>query len=127
MLVDLILDLRGRVAHVNARVEVRRAHLRLRALQRREELGVQERGLRVLELRGDVAREPEVRVLVDRAWDEARDVGDGAEDLGEGVGEGGCGLDGGEVDLSDVVSVREELAVRGGAETGPRERRLTSR
>ena len=104
VLVDLVLDLVGRVVHVNAGVRVRRAHLRLRALQCGEKFGVQQRGLRVLELHGDVARQPEVRVLVDRARDEARDVGDGAEDLGEGVGEGGRGLDGREVDLADVVS-----------------------
>ena len=71
MLVDLVLDLVRGVVHVYARVDVRRAHLRLRPLQRGEELGVDERGLGVLELDGDVAREPEVRVLVDRAGDEA--------------------------------------------------------
>ena len=104
MLVDLVLDLRGGIVHVDARVDVGRAHLRLRALERGEELGVDERGLRVLELDGDVAREPEVRVLVDCAGDEAGDVGLRAEDLREGVGEGGRGLDGGEVDFSDIVS-----------------------
>lgn len=56
MAVDLVLDLCGRVRHVDARVGVRRAHLRLGALERREELGVDQCGLWVLELRGDVAR-----------------------------------------------------------------------
>lgn len=65
---------------------------------------MEERRLGVLELDGDVAREAEVRVLVDRARDEARDVRSGAEDVGEGVGEGGRGLDGREVDLADVVA-----------------------
>ena len=111
VLVDLVLDLRGRVVHVYARVHVRRAHLRLRALERGEELGVQQRGLRVLELHGDVARQPEVRVLVDRTWDEAGDVGLRAEDLREGVGERWCGLDGREVDLADVVSACEPCKV----------------
>ena len=104
VLVDLVLDLVRGIVHEYARVDVRRAHLRLWALQRGEELGVDERGLGVLELDGDVAREPEVRVLVDRAGDEAWDVGRAAEDLREGVGEGGRGLDGREVDLADVVA-----------------------
>ena len=89
MTVDLVLDLRGCVAHEDTRVDIRRAHLRLRALKRGEELGVEERGLGVLELDGDVACETEVRVLVDRARDEARDVGCSAKDVREGVGEGG--------------------------------------
>ena len=104
MPVDLVFDLPGCVAHEDARVDVRCAHLRLRALQRGEELGVEERGLGVLELDGDVACETEVRVLVDRARDEARDVGCSAKDVREGVGEGGRGLDGGKVDLADVVT-----------------------
>ena len=106
VLVHLVLDLRGRVRHEDARRGVARAHLRLRALQRGEELAVQQRRLRVLELGGDVAREPEVRVLVDRAGDEAGDVRGRAEDLREGVGEGGRGLDRGEVDLPDVVAAQ---------------------
>lgn len=65
---------------------------------------MEERGLGVLELDGDVACETEVRVLVDRARDEARDVGCSAKDVREGVGEGGRGLDGGKVDLADVVT-----------------------
>lgn len=105
MLVDLVLDLRGGVAHEDTRVRVRRAHLRLRALERGEELRVEQCGLLVLELRGDVARESEVRILVDRTGDQAGDVSLRAEDLREGVGERGCGLDGCEVNLADVVSV----------------------
>ena len=111
VLVDLVLDLRRRVGHVDARVRVRRAHLRLRALQRREELGVQQCRLRVLQLRRDVSREAEVRILVDRAWDEAWDVRLGAEDLGEGVREGWRGLDGREVDFPNVIPVRKTLKI----------------
>lgn len=125
MPIDLVLDLRGGVAHVDRRVRVARTHLRLRALERGEELRVQQRRLGVLELLRDVAREPEVGVLVDRAGDQAGDVRRRAEDLREGVGEGGRGLDGGEVDLADVVAEGVRLSVtrsRGCVQSG-----LTSR
>ena len=105
MLIDLILDLIGLVRHEDAAIGVARAHLRLRALQSGEEARVKEGGLGVLELAGDVAREAEVRVLIDCAGDERGDVGRGAEDLREGVGEGGRGLDGDEVDFANVVAV----------------------
>jgi len=104
MLPDFIPDLRLRIAHADGRVGVAGRHLRLWALQRREELGVQQRRLGVLEPRGGVACQAEVGVLVDRAGDEARDVGFCPEDLGEGVREGRRGLDGAEVDLADVVT-----------------------
>ena len=104
MFIDLILDLIRRIAHEDTRVRVGRAHFRLRALERREELGVDQGRFGVFELDGDVAGETEVRVLVDCAGNEARDVGLRAEDLEEGVGEGGCGLNCGEVDLADVVA-----------------------
>lgn len=107
MLIHLILNLRRLVRHINTTVRVARAHLGLRALQRGEELCMQQRGLGVLELLRDVAREAEVRVLVDRAGDEARDVRGRAENVREGVGERRGGLDGGEVDLADVVRVVE--------------------
>lgn len=42
MLIDLILDLTGSVRHIDRGIGVAGAHLRLRALQRREELGVDE-------------------------------------------------------------------------------------
>jgi hypothetical protein len=117
VLVDLVLDLVRRVRHVDRAVRVARAHLRLRALQRGEELGVHERGLRVLELLRDVTRQPEVRVLVDRARDQARHARVRAEDVRERVRERRRGLDRGEVDLADVVAVgeaerRARLAVR---------------
>lgn len=85
MLIDLILDLGRGVGHVYSGVSIARAHLRLRALEGREELGVDEEGFGVLEFGGDVPGEAEVRVLVDRAGDKARNVGFGAEDLREGV------------------------------------------
>ena len=47
MAVDLILDLIWGIAHVYARVDVRRAHLCLRTLQRRKELGVQQGRLQI--------------------------------------------------------------------------------
>src|SRR6202050_3384370 len=41
MLIHLILDLRSSIAHVNTRVHVRGAHLRLWALEGWEEFGVE--------------------------------------------------------------------------------------
>lgn len=76
----------------------------MRAKEGRDEFRVNERGLLVLEALGDFTGDAEVRVLVDRAGDEARDVGLGAEDLGERVGEGGGGLDRDKVPLADVVA-----------------------
>lgn len=111
--VDLVLDLVRRVRHVDARVLVRRAHLRLRALQRREELGVDQRRLGVLELHRDVPRQPEVRVLVDGARDQARQVAARAEDVRERVRERRRGLNRGEVNLADVVAVARSDAAHG--------------
>lgn len=108
VLVDLVLDLRRRVRHEDARRILARRHLALRAEERRDELGVNERRLFVLEASRHFAREPEVGILVDRAGDEARDVGLGAEDLGERVGEGRGGLNRDKVPLADVVAVRRE-------------------
>lgn len=107
ILVDLILDHLCRIRHEDARRVDRSAHLALRTQERRDELGVDEGGLAVLEAGGHFARETEVGVLVDGAGDEAGDVGLGAEDLGERVGEGGGRLDGYEVPLADVVPASE--------------------
>jgi hypothetical protein len=104
MAVDLILDLIRCVVHVYARVDVRRAHLCLRALQRGEELCVQQARLRVPQLVRDVARQAEIRILVDRTWNQARDVGLCTENLREGVGKGRRGLDRAKVYLADVVT-----------------------
>ena len=86
MTVDLIFDLIGRVAHVYAGVDVRGTHLRLRALQSREKLCVEQRRLGIFQFLCHVAREAEIGILVDRAWDETGDVGCRAKYLGEGVG-----------------------------------------
>lgn len=58
----------------------------------------------VLEFLGDIARQSEVGVLIDSAWNKAGDVARFAKDLWKGVGEGGCGLDGTKVYLANVVS-----------------------
>lgn len=63
-----------------------------------------QRRLGILELHGDVSRQAEIRVLVYRAWDEARNVALRAEDVWERVGEGRCSLDRGKVNFTDVVA-----------------------
>jgi len=107
MSVNLVLDLTRSIGHVDRAVRVRGAHLGPRALQRREELGVQERRFGVSEFSGDVARESEIWVLVNCAGDKRRDVVICAEYVWVGVGEGCSSLDGGEVDFTDVVGVVE--------------------
>lgn len=42
-------------------------------------------GFRILQFLGDVAGQTEIRILVYRAGDQARDIGHGTEDLGKGV------------------------------------------
>ena len=80
---DLPFDVLWRVREEDRRVGIAAAHLPGGALQRREELRVDERRLLEAEARRDVARHPEVRVLVDRARDEARHVDAAAEDVRE--------------------------------------------
>lgn len=109
--VDLLLDLGGRVGHVDARVLVRGGHLGLGAGERGNEGRVDERRLAVLEPLRDLARQPEVRVLVDRARDQGWDVGIGAKDLRERVGKGGCSLDRDKVPLANVVPFQALLEV----------------
>lgn len=104
MAVDLVLNLIRGVAHVYARVDVRRAHLCLRSLQRGEELGVQQGRLRISQLVRDVTRQAKIGVLIDRTWDEARNIGLGAKDLWERIGKGRRRLDGTKVNLADVVT-----------------------
>lgn len=118
--VDLVLDLVGRVVHVYARVDVGRAHLRLRTLQRGEEFRVQQGRLGVPQLLGDVARQAEVGILVDRAWDEGGNVGLCAEDLREGVGKGRRRLNGAKVYLANVITAEMSRD-----EDGRQERRTT--
>ena len=58
----------------------------------------------IFQFHGHVSCQTEVRVLVDRAWDKAGYVRDRTEYLRERVGEGWSGLDGGKVNLSDVIT-----------------------
>jgi hypothetical protein len=106
MAVDLILNLIWHVTHKYARVDVRRAHFCLRALQSREEFCVQQRGLRVFQLVGNVARKAEIRVLVDCTRDKTRDVGLDSKNLWEGVGKRWSGLNGAKVYLSNVITAQ---------------------
>lgn len=59
----LVLDLLGGVGEVDGRVLAAGAHLGVEALERRDELAVQQSGLGVLETRRDIARHSEVGVL----------------------------------------------------------------
>jgi hypothetical protein len=104
MLIDLILDLRWRVRHIDTRIRIRCAHLRLWTLKSGEELGVYEGWFGVSEFLRDVACEPEVGVLIDGAGNETGDVGYVSEDLGERVREGGRRLDRCEMDFANIVS-----------------------
>lgn len=104
MSINLVLDLVRGIAHEYTRVGIRGAHLRLGPLEGRKESCVDECWFGILEFLGDVSRQPEVGVLVDRAGNKAGDVARFAKDLGERVGERGCSLDGTKVDLADVVS-----------------------
>lgn len=72
--VDFVLDLIRGVGHEDARVDVRCAHLGLGSLEGREELGMDQRRLRVLQFYGNVSGEPEVWILVDGTWNQARDI-----------------------------------------------------
>jgi hypothetical protein len=64
--VDLLLDLCGGVGEEDGGVFVRGGHLRLRALQRREERRVHQRWLDVAQPRRHVPRHTEIRVLQGR-------------------------------------------------------------
>ena len=64
VLVDLVLDLVGRIRHVDGRVGIRRRHFALGALQGGQELAVEEAWLGVLELLGNVTCETELRGLL---------------------------------------------------------------
>mmetsp|Transcript_47633 Transcript_47633/g.108063 ORF Transcript_47633/g.108063 Transcript_47633/m.108063 type:complete len:252 (-) Transcript_47633:1485-2240(-) len=106
---DLLLDRPRGVGQKHGARVVGGGHLAEGALERREELGVDQRGLpleRVLgghQLVGDVARDPEVRVLVDGTRDEARqEVPPLKRDL-EARGEARRGLNRGKGGLADVA------------------------
>lgn len=59
----LLLDLLGRVGDKDGRGDIRGAHLAAGTLQRRKELGVNQRGLDKAETRCHVTRHAEVRIL----------------------------------------------------------------
>ena len=62
--IDLILYLIRGVGHEYGRVRITGGHLCLWALQRGEELGMNQAGLGVFQLLGHVPRQPEVWVLI---------------------------------------------------------------
>src|SRR3989449_2925772 len=100
---DLLLGLGLRVRREDARLRNRGGHLARRSEEAREELGVDQGGLRITELRCHVPSDSEVRILVDTAGDEDRDV---ATCL-YGRQERGRGLEARVEDLADVVRVLE--------------------
>lgn len=63
--------------------------------------------LGILEFLRDITCKPEVRVLVDRAWYKAWDIGDFTKNVREGVRKGRCGLDGTEMNFPDVIPAKE--------------------
>jgi hypothetical protein len=83
MLIDLILQLIRSIRHEDTRVDITGAHLGLRPLESREEFGMDERGLGILEFLSNVACQTEVRILVDGAGNETWDVRCGSEYLRE--------------------------------------------
>ena len=112
--INLILDLVRSVRHEDAGICIRGTHFRLGTLEGGEELGVNQSGFRVFELRGDISSQTEVWVLVDRTRDETGYIRDRTEYLREGVGEGWRGLDGGKVDFTNVVArgMDKQISIR---------------
>ena len=105
VLVDLGLDLLGRVGQVDGAGGVTGRHLGLRALHCREERAVKESRFEVAKSWSHIPGHPEVRVLVDSTGDEA---GHGllvAKDEREGGGETRSRLDRREADLSNWTAV----------------------
>ena len=83
MLVDFVFDLVRGICHEYTRVRVRCAHLSLWSLKSREEAGVDEGWLGILEFLRDITCKPKVRVLVDSAGDKTWDIGDFAKNMRE--------------------------------------------
>src|SRR6266581_2495766 len=100
---DLPFRLRLRVRREDARLRDRGGHLAPRSEEAREELVVDQRGLRIPEPRRDIPRDPKVRILVDAARDEHRD----RLPLLDGRQERRGRLDARVEDLPDVVGVLE--------------------
>lgn len=103
MFVDLVLDLVGLVGHEDAGIRVACAHLGLRTLKSREELGVDQSGFGVFQLLGDISSQAEIWVLINCTWNQARDVGNRSKYVRKRVRERRCGLDGCEVNFADVI------------------------
>lgn len=85
MRVNLLLDLIGFVRHEDTSVSVTGTHFGLGTLQRREEFRVNQGGLRVFELLGDISSQAEIRILVDSTGYQAGDIGDGSKHLRERI------------------------------------------
>lgn len=107
MTVDLVLDLGLGIRHEDGRAVDRGTHLGTGSLESREELCVDQSGLGVLELMSNITREAEVRVLIDRAGNQARNIRASSENLGKSVGEGGCSLNRHKVRLAHVITVHK--------------------
>lgn len=107
VLLYFVFDLRGGISKQNRGVGDARRHFRAGALKRGEEFGVDQGGFLVFELFGNVPSYPEIRVLVDSAGNQTRDVGFGSKDVRESVAKRRCGLDGGKVVFADIVRVDE--------------------
>ena len=86
VLVDLLLDLLGRVGDIDGRVGVACAHLGLGALQCWEELRVDECGLAPAQAGRHVTRQAEVRVLSIKAIGVSAIVNKGTRQGGGGGG-----------------------------------------
>ena len=65
---------------------------------------MQKSWLGILELLCDIPCEAEIWILVNCAWDQARDVGRIAKDVGERIREGRGGLDRRKVNLANVIA-----------------------
>jgi hypothetical protein len=65
---------------------------------------VNQSGFGVLESSGDVSRESKVWVLVNRAWNETRDIALWSKDVRECIRERRCRLNGYKVGLSNVIT-----------------------
>jgi len=65
---------------------------------------VDQRRFGIFELDGDITRETEVGVLVNRTRDETRNVGGRSKDMRKRVGEGRGSLDCCKVDLADIIT-----------------------
>lgn len=102
--INLILDLIRSICHVDAGTLVTCAHFGLRSLEGREELGMDKSWFWIFQFWSNVARQPKVRILIYGAWDEARYVALSPEDLRETRRKRWRGLNGGEMNLSNVIT-----------------------